>query len=107
MLRFYRPTNIHFRPYRQHRDAIQRLTRALRVEIEAAHRYDLVTPPFDARGGRHPESLRVENPASGAVLRDLRDGGHPLVPHGLEAVRGVRQTPFLFTDLDHQAPLLE
>ena len=107
MLRPYRPTDIHFRPYRQHRDAIHRLTRALRVEIEAAHRYDVVAPPFDARRGRHTESIHVENPASDAVLRDLRDGGHPFVPHGLEALRGVRQTPLLFTDLDHEAPLVE
>src|SRR5436309_1949703 len=107
MLRPYWPPNIHFRPYRQHCYPMQHLTRALRVEIEAPHRCDLVDPPFDARGAGHAESVHVENAAANAVLRDLGDCGHALVSHGVEALRGVRQAPLLFTNLDHEAPLLE
>ena len=76
--------------HRKDGHTVHGLTRALRVQIEAPHRCDLIAPPFDACGRRHAESIYVENAAPDAVLCNLGDCGHPLVPHGLEALRGVR-----------------
>jgi len=55
--------------------AIERVARALRIEIEAANGGDLVAPPFDACRRRHPEPVDVENSATNAVLRDFSDRG--------------------------------
>jgi len=42
-----------FRFYGKHGHAIERVARALRIEVEAAHRSDLVAPPLDAGRRRH------------------------------------------------------
>src|SRR6266516_7506692 len=96
-----------FRAYRQDGQSVQRVTGALRVEIEAACGDHLVTPPFDARRRRHPESVDIENPAADAVLGDFGHRRHPLVAHGIEPLRGLRKAPFLFIDGDDEARLLQ
>src|SRR6266566_4225314 len=108
MLRLYLQLAVHrLRAHGENRNAVQRVARTLRIEIEATHRSDLVAPPLDAGRRRHAESVDVQDPAPHAVLRDFRDGGHARVTHDVEPPGGVGQTPFLFTDLDYEPRLLE
>ena len=100
-------TSLRFSTHRQYRDAIQRFTRTLGVEVEAAHRSDFVAPPFDPRRRSHPEPVDVEDPTTDAVLRDFRDRRHPRVPHRIESLRRIREPAFFLTDFDHQPRSLE
>src|SRR6266511_889861 len=95
-----------FRTHGENGHTIERVARALRIEIEAANGGDLVAPPFDARRRRHPESVDVENSATNAVLRDFSDSGDTRVPHLGEALRRVGETPFVFS-ADHEPRLLQ
>src|SRR6266480_5846627 len=95
-----------FRTHRENGHTIDRVARALRIEIEAANGGDLVAPPFDARRRHHPEPVDVENSATNAVLRDFSDRGDTLVPHLGEALRRVGETPFFFS-ADHEPRLLQ
>jgi hypothetical protein len=70
---------------RQDRDAPHLLLRSLRVQVERAHGDDLVTPPFDPGRRRHPEPVRIHEPAAHGELRHVRHRGYPLVPHRLQA----------------------
>src|SRR5438445_8988395 len=104
MLRPYLQLVLHrFRTHRENGHAIQRVARALCVEIEAAYRDDLVAPPFDARRHRHAESVHVEDSATHAVLGDFSDSWDALVAHLIEPLRRVGEAPFLFTDFDHDS----
>src|SRR5437764_5852930 len=76
-------------PDRKHRDALDRLPRSLRVEIERAQRRDVVSPPFDPRRRRHAEPVHVEDAAAHAELRDLGHRRYAGVPHLLEAPHHV------------------
>src|SRR2546426_8992618 len=96
-----------FSTNRQNGHTVQRVARALRIEIEAAHGGDFVAPPLDARRRRHTEAVDVENPATNAVLGDFGDCRDALVSHRIEPLRGVGETPFLLTDLDYEPRLLE
>src|SRR5882672_2572841 len=108
MLRPYLELVLHrFRTHRENGHAIERVARALRIEIEAAHRDDLVAPPFDARRRRHAESVDVENSATHTVLGDFSDSWDPLVAHLIEPLHRVGEAPFLFTDCDHESRLLQ
>src|SRR6266576_956280 len=91
MLRPYIPTTTVLTLHRKDGQSVQRVTGALRVEIEAARGDHLVTPPFDARRRRHPKSVDIENPAADTVLGD----------------RGLGKVPFLFIDGDDEARLLQ
>src|SRR2546428_7495444 len=102
-----RVPNSRLRTNRQDGHAIQRVARALRIEIEAAHRDDFVAPPFDAGRRRHPEAVDIENPATNAVLGDFGDCRDALISHHIETLRGVGESPFLFIDFDHEPRLLE
>ncbi|OLE61149.1 MAG: hypothetical protein AUG10_02365 [Gemmatimonadetes bacterium 13_1_20CM_2_70_10] len=77
---------------RQHAHTIDRLGRALGIQVEPAQRHDLVAPPLDARRHRHPESVDVQDPAAHAELTDLGHAGNPLITHVGEPLRGVRET---------------
>ena len=93
--------------HREDSHPTQDLAGPLRVQVEAAHRRNLVAPPFDPRGRRHPEAIHVENAAPDAVLRDFRHCRHTRVPHPNQSLRGLGQTPCFFTDFDDEARLLE
>src|SRR6266566_3721275 len=96
-----------FRTHRQDRDTVQRFTRALRVEIEAAHGRHFIAPPLDPRRRSHAEPIDVEDPTANAVLRDFGDGGDTRITHRIEPLRRIREPAFFFTDFDHEPRLLE
>src|SRR5437667_12669815 len=90
------------RTNRQDGHAIQRVARSLRIEIEAAHRDDFVTPPLDAGRRRHPEAVDIENPTTNAVLSDFGDCRDALISHRTEPLRGLGSFAFLFLIFAHE-----
>jgi hypothetical protein len=78
---------------RQDGDLAQLLQRALGGEIEPADRGDVVAPPLEPGGRRHPEAVDVQDAAPHAELGDFADRGHPAVTHPLERARHLRRRP--------------
>ena len=88
--------------HREDSHPTQDLAGPLRVQVEAAHRRNLVAPPFDPRGRRHPEAIHVENAAPDAVLRDFRHCRHTRVPHPNQSLRD-RLLASLLTSMTRRA----
>ena len=76
---------------RQDGDIAELFQRSLGGEIEATERGDVVTPPLDAGGHGHPESIQVENPAPHAEFGNLGHGGDPPIPHLLQMTRYLQR----------------
>jgi len=96
--------------HRQNRRPLDRLARALRIQIEAPDRSHVISPPLETRRSRHPEPVHVQDPAAHAELRHFSHGRNPLVPHVREASHDVaqrRSSPVPLPRRQHQPHVAE
>ncbi len=82
-----RPRLAHGAGHGEDGDLLDRLPRALRGEIEAPNRVQLVSPPFESRGRRHAEPVDVDDAAPNAEFSYFGDRGYSTVAHELQGGR--------------------
>src|SRR6266513_2501957 len=90
----------------ENRYPVDRVAGALRIEIETAHRHDLIAPPLDARRRRHSKAVDVENAAAYGVLRDFCDRRYALVTHRVQSFDCGCEAAFFFRRLEDQTGVL-
>ena len=91
--------------HRQDRDTLDRLPRALGVQIERAQRHDVIAGPLDPSRRRHPEPVHIEDAAAHAELGDLGHRGDAIVRHRSEPPHDLREAPGAY--LQHEPHRLE
>ncbi len=74
---------------REDGDLVHRIAGPLRGQVEDPDRLEVVSPPLEPGGVRHPEAVHIDDAAAHAELGDLGHGGHARVAHGIERGRDI------------------
>src|SRR5256886_13616972 len=90
----------------KNRYPLDRVAGALRIEIETAHRHDLIAPPLDACRRRPSKTVDVENAAAYGGLSDFCDRRDALITHRVQSFDRGCKAAFVFRRLEDETGVL-